>query len=96
MERTPGQIAEYGTAEFNANKSVYSVLERGTYINPHGLKYPCEFYHRTEGYKPAGSCAIWGLECWGYRIFWNDGTTGGKFFHNQADAMAAWNSLNKG
>jgi hypothetical protein len=93
MEHTSGQIAEYGTKEFNDNQSIYSVIERGLYINPYGMKFPTEFYHRTEGYKIAGSCAIWTSEVWGYKIFWNDGSTTGRFYHNEEIAIEVWNKL---
>jgi len=95
MEHKIGQIAEYGTKEFNDNQSIYSVIERGLYVNPHGLKYPTEFYHRSEGYKIAGSCATWTKESWGYKIFWNDGTNGGKYFYNREEAEILWKGLNR-
>jgi hypothetical protein len=95
MEHRINQIAEYATPEFNENRAIYDVLEQGIYTNPHGLKFECELYHRSEGYKPAGSCAIYGFEVWGYKIFWNDGTTGGKFSSNENDIRIAWENVKK-
>jgi len=62
MSHTPGQIAEYGTQEFNNNQSVYTILESGIYTNSCGIQFKTDLYHRTEGYKNAGSCAIWTSE----------------------------------
>ena len=95
MQRKPGQVAEYGSKEFSENQSIYSVLEKSEYNDPQGLQYPCEFYHRTDGYKPAGSCAIWSDECWGYQIYFDYGTTGGKYSSNKEDMILAWVKLNK-
>ena len=68
MEHHTGQIAEYGTKEFNDNIAVLTTLEKNNYVNPAGMIFPAELYHRTEGFKPAGSCATWGEEVWGYSI----------------------------
>jgi hypothetical protein len=95
MDHYSGQIAEYGTIEFENNKSIYTVLERGVYVNPHGIKNPCELYHRTAGYKIAGSCAIWVKEMWGYKMIYSDGTNGGKMFLDKNEALTAWSNLNK-
>jgi len=95
MEHHQGQIAEYGTKEFNDNQSIYTVLDRGLYTNPHGLKYPAELYHRTKGYKIAGSCATWTEEVWGYKIFWNDGTNGGKYSPIKNDILMLWENVKK-
>jgi hypothetical protein len=93
MEHKPGQVAEYGTQEFNKNQSVYTVIEKGKTVNDSGVVRDVELYHRTEGYKPTGSCAIWTLETWGYRIFFSDGTTGGKMFREETSAREAWDNL---
>ncbi len=77
--KKPGQIAEYGTPEFENNKSVRTILESAVIVNPHGFQRKIELYHRSEGYKQAGSCATWTLEVWGYTIYNDDdGTTGGQ------------------
>ncbi len=88
-----GQIAEYGTPEHDNHRSIRTVLENATFVNPHGIQFRAEFYHKTEGYTPAGSCATWTKEVWGYRIYWNDGTSTGKFWSDEAVAQAYWESM---
>lgn len=90
-----GLIAEYGTREFEDNKAVYTILAKGIYTNPHGIEKNCELYHRSEGYHMAGSCAVYGFEVWGYRIYQNDGTTTGKMFDNMQESITEWNKLVK-
>ena len=80
MDRYVGKIAEYGTEEFNNNQAVFTILDSGTTTNPNGITRKMELYHRTQGYKDAGSCATWGNEIWGVKIYFNDGTTGGQMF----------------
>jgi hypothetical protein len=72
-----GQIAEYGTPEFQENKSVRTVLEKGKVENGCGVVRDVELYHRSAGFKPSGSCAIYTKEIWGFTIDYSDGTTGG-------------------
>ena len=93
MSHTPGQIAEYGTQEFNNNQSVYTILESGIYTNSCGIQFKTDLYHRTEGYKNAGSCAIWTSEVWGYKIHQLDGTTTGKFSINKDEIINHWKTL---
>jgi hypothetical protein len=93
MSHTPGQIAEYGTQEFNNNQSIYTILESGIYINPHGIQFKTDLYHKTEGYTPAGSCATWTREIWGYKIHQPDETTTGKFSINRQEIIDHWKTL---
>jgi hypothetical protein len=93
MTHTPGQIAEYGTSEFKENQSIYTILESGIYTNPHGIQFKTELYHRSEGYKLAGSCAIWTNEVWGYKFFEHDGSTTGKFSSNKEEIINHWQNL---
>ncbi len=95
-EHHVGQIAEYGTEEYNSNKSAYTILEKATYVNPHGIEHPAVLYHRSAGYKPAGSCATYCKEIWGYSIFWeSDGTNHGRYSGNENDAREWWNTMSK-
>ncbi len=96
MTRESGQIAEYGTDEYKNNKSEFTSLEIGIYVNPHNISFKCELYHRTEGYKLAGACAIWSKEIWGYKIFYHDGTNGGKMFLSKDEALENWKRVNNG
>ena len=93
MSHTTGQIAEYGTPEFNNNQSIYTILESGIYTNPHGIQFKTDLYHRTEGYKLSGSCATWTNEGWGYKIHQSDGTTTGKFSNNRQEIIDHWKTL---
>jgi hypothetical protein len=92
-ERRVGQIAEYGTDEFKNNQSIRTVLKIGKYINPHNISFKIELYHRTQGYKPAGSCAIWGNELWGYTLYYDDGTTGGRNTSNKEEIFKRYDEL---
>lgn len=96
MTRESGQIAEYGSSEFQNNQSVFTSLEKGLHINSCNISFECELYHRTEGYKPAGSCAIWTKEVWGYRIFQHDGTITGRMFLTKDEALENWKRVNNG
>lgn len=94
MTKQAGQIAEYGSEEFKNNQSVYTVLEDGVNVNSHGIERKATLYHRSAGYKAAGSCAIWTNEVYGYSIFYDDGTTGGKFSSDADYISEAWTKVN--
>jgi hypothetical protein len=94
-DRYVGKIAEYGSKEFEENQAKTTILDSGIVINPHGCEWNANLYYRTQGYKIAGSCATWGNEIWGVKIFFGDGTTGGKMFLSYDEALAYWNSLSK-
>lgn len=88
--------AEYGSKLFEDHKSIYEELDRGTYVNPHGISFPVVLYHRTAGYKIAGAAAIWTEEVWGYSIQYQDGTTGGKFSTDQFSIYGKFAELTGG
>ena len=93
MDHINGQVAEYGSQEFENHKSVLTILESAILVNPHGIRRKIELYHRTEGYKPAGSCAIWTKESYGYRFYNSDGTTGGYTGCTYDFIMGKWVNL---
>ena len=94
MDKKQGQIAEYGTPEFENNRSIRTVLEKGIHTNlSTGLQRNAELYHRSPGYKPAGSCAIYTNEVWGYAIYQEDGTITGKNSSNKQEILDRWNEI---
>lgn len=93
--RYPGKIAEYGSDEFKNNQAIFTILDSGISVNPHGIERKVELYHRSEGYKLAGSCATWGREVWGVKIYFDDGTTGGHAFDNLLSAEIYFYALKK-
>ncbi|MDD4308671.1 MAG: hypothetical protein PHU53_07705 [Thermoplasmata archaeon] len=87
--------AEYGSKEYKEFESHDTVLDNTIYVNPSGMEFNANFYHRSEGYTIAGSCGRWTNEIWGYRIYYKDGTTGGRMFNTYDDAFEAWQNLSK-
>ncbi len=87
--------AEYGSPEFNNNRSTDTVLRKGIYTSPHNIQSNIELYHRTQGYTLAGSCARWTNEIWGVKIYYySEGTTGGKQFLTEIEAVEYFEKLN--
>lgn len=52
--------------------------------------------HRTEGYEPAGSLCRDATEAWGAMYEMRDGTCGGTWYNNEADARARFAKMTKG
>jgi len=76
-------------------ESVLTILESKTVKTfPHGIVKTYEFYTRSEGYKIAGSCAIWTQEVFGYRFF-VDGSSHGKFSTNKEEMKSLYDNLGK-
>lgn len=95
MNREIGQIAEYGSEEFENNQSVLTILETKTVKTfPHGIIRTFEFYHRSEGYKMSGSCATWTREVWGWRFF-SEGSSFGEFGSDKDKFKSAFDSKGK-
>lgn len=90
-----GQIAEYGSKEFNENRAVYTILDKGIIKSGCGVEFQAELYHRTQGFCIAGSCGVYHNEVWGYRLYFNDGTTGGNMYSSEAEALKAWEAKTK-
>jgi hypothetical protein len=83
---------EYGSKDFENNQSVFTILEESQFTNSCGIKFDVIFYHRSAGYKLAGSAAIWTDEVWGYQ-YQMDNSTHGRYWKDKETAKDYFDKL---
>lgn len=83
---------EFGSFEYENNRSVYEVIEEKNYEKPYYFK--ATFYHRTAGYMPAGSAGRWTEEVWGYNEY-VDGARVGRYWRSEQEARKQYQEFLK-